>query len=183
MVATALDRTVEHLRQWVDAPADDELLRRFSHHRDEAAFVELLRRHGAMVQGVARRALGDHHAAGRPAATFIVGSQGDTSAGGGRSGRGCTPPRFGSREADRRSRQPESQRRLIAAEARRTNIVVEESTVLDENWPGCRVAGRRWCCATCRADSRRGCAQLKWTLALKRRLEQGRRLRGSAHRG
>src|SRR2546426_1073208 len=63
MVASALDRTVGHLRQWADAPADDELLRRFSHHRDEAAFVELLRRHGAMVQGVARRALSDHHAA------------------------------------------------------------------------------------------------------------------------
>src|SRR5438067_2037897 len=63
MVATALVRTVAQLRQRIETPADDELLRRFAHGRDDAAFAELVRRHGAMVQGVARRALGDHHAA------------------------------------------------------------------------------------------------------------------------
>src|SRR5436190_1304386 len=61
--ATALYRTVTQLRQRVETPADDELLRHFAHHRDEAAFAELVHRHGAMVQGVARRALGDYHAA------------------------------------------------------------------------------------------------------------------------
>ena len=63
MVAPALQRTVAHLRLGVQAPGDDELLRCFSQHRDEAAFAELVRRHGAMVMGVARRALDDHHAA------------------------------------------------------------------------------------------------------------------------
>src|SRR5437773_294916 len=63
MVATALVRTITQLRQRVETPDDDELLRRFAHVRDEAAFAELVHRHGAMVQGVARRALGDHHAA------------------------------------------------------------------------------------------------------------------------
>src|SRR6188472_1831619 len=38
--------------------ADAELLRRYVRERDEEAFAHLLRRHGPMVYGVCRRALG-----------------------------------------------------------------------------------------------------------------------------
>ena len=42
---------------------DADLLRRFADARDEAAFAELVRRHGGLVRGTARRLLGDAHAA------------------------------------------------------------------------------------------------------------------------
>jgi RNA polymerase sigma factor (sigma-70 family) len=42
---------------------DAELLRRFSAGRDEAAFAELVNRHGPMVQGVCRRILANAHEA------------------------------------------------------------------------------------------------------------------------
>jgi RNA polymerase sigma factor (sigma-70 family) len=43
--------------------SDGQLLDRFVRLRDEAAFTELVHRHGRLVQGVARRHLADRHAA------------------------------------------------------------------------------------------------------------------------
>jgi RNA polymerase sigma factor (sigma-70 family) len=51
-----------HLHRLLDAPAesaDRDLLERFVAGRDQAAFEELLRRHGPTVLGVCRRLLGD----------------------------------------------------------------------------------------------------------------------------
>jgi RNA polymerase sigma factor (sigma-70 family) len=55
-----------HLRQTVlrrdgAGLTDGQLLHTFLHHRDEAAFEALVRRHGPMVRGVCRRVLRDSH--------------------------------------------------------------------------------------------------------------------------
>jgi RNA polymerase sigma factor (sigma-70 family) len=55
---------VRHLRrQCGDAPGDGELLARFAAERDESAFAALVRRHGGLVLGVARRQLADRQQA------------------------------------------------------------------------------------------------------------------------
>jgi RNA polymerase sigma factor (sigma-70 family) len=63
-----LDAVLGHVRRLAgqgiseDTP-DQHLLRRFAEERDEAAFAQLVRRHGPMVLGVCRRVLHDSHAA------------------------------------------------------------------------------------------------------------------------
>ncbi len=68
MATHQLAQVLHHMRAIADpAPAaglaDGPLLARFACHGDEAAFAELVRRHGPLVLGVCRRILGDVHAA------------------------------------------------------------------------------------------------------------------------
>src|SRR5947209_2729617 len=76
MPRPALARALEQARAAAGRPApvsDDVLLTRFAADRDEAAFAELVRRHGPLVRGVARRRLGDSHEADDVAqATFLA---------------------------------------------------------------------------------------------------------------
>src|SRR5438067_4375197 len=51
---------------------DAELLAAFATGRDEAAFAELVRRHGPLVLGAARRVAGDAHAEDAFQATFLL---------------------------------------------------------------------------------------------------------------
>ncbi|HYT93179.1 MAG TPA: sigma-70 family RNA polymerase sigma factor [Gemmataceae bacterium] len=58
----AVARYVRHLsEQDTRALSDFQLLDRFTTHQDEAAFTELVRRHGPMVLGVCRRVLNNGH--------------------------------------------------------------------------------------------------------------------------
>jgi RNA polymerase sigma factor (sigma-70 family) len=60
----ALTGLLQHLRRRCgDGPADGDLLAEFAANRDEAAFAELVGRHGGLVFGVARRHLPDRQAA------------------------------------------------------------------------------------------------------------------------
>src|SRR5690349_17052858 len=54
-------------------PSDRELLARFCRHHDEAAFAELVRRHGALVLDTCRRVLRQpHEAEDAFQATFLL---------------------------------------------------------------------------------------------------------------
>lgn len=70
----SLRHAVAHLRRLAgESCPDDCLLDRFARDRDQAAFAELVHRHGPMVLGVSRRLLGDSHAAEDVfQATFLV---------------------------------------------------------------------------------------------------------------
>jgi RNA polymerase sigma factor (sigma-70 family) len=78
MAQTQLGVVLRHLHRMLgpssaDEPTDRHLLDHFAARRDEAAFEELLRRHGPMVLGVCRRLLGEAHDADDVfQATFLV---------------------------------------------------------------------------------------------------------------
>jgi RNA polymerase sigma factor (sigma-70 family) len=78
MAEPPLSRAVRGLRHLVGGsgapePSDGQLLTQFAARRDEAAFAELVRRHGPMVLGVCRRVLGDaHDAEDAFQATFLI---------------------------------------------------------------------------------------------------------------
>jgi RNA polymerase sigma factor (sigma-70 family) len=63
MANAQLSHALRHLRRLVDPAGSDtapdgQLLQRFTAHGDEAAFTQLVRRHGGMVLGVCRSVLG-----------------------------------------------------------------------------------------------------------------------------
>src|SRR5262245_36837513 len=78
MAGNQLSTVLSRLRQIVSSESvgettDGELLQRFSGQRDETAFAALLARHGPMVLGVCRRALGhSQDAEDAFQATFLV---------------------------------------------------------------------------------------------------------------
>src|SRR4051794_35256059 len=65
MTDVQLEQVVHHVRGLVggaaEARTDRELLAAFARHHDQAAFAELVARHGPMVLAVCRRLLSDPH--------------------------------------------------------------------------------------------------------------------------
>src|SRR5579884_2729851 len=78
MPGQPLNLVLRHVRHLAAGPGNDggidtSLLERFVARRDEAAFAEVLERHGSLVLGVCRRVLGDEHDAEDAfQATFLV---------------------------------------------------------------------------------------------------------------
>src|SRR5262245_46216702 len=77
MTTATLDTVLRHLHRLVGVPADrtpdSDLLGRFVQARDEAAFAELVRRHGPMVRSVCHSVLRHRHDAEDAfQATFLV---------------------------------------------------------------------------------------------------------------
>src|SRR5438093_9080654 len=77
MATNRTAQVIEHLRkaallQEAGGLTDGQLLGCFIHHRDEAAFAAILKRHGPMVWSVCRRLLPHHDAEDAFQATFLV---------------------------------------------------------------------------------------------------------------
>jgi RNA polymerase sigma factor (sigma-70 family) len=185
MSAPPADLILTTLRRTVPAEArasDRHLLDRFAAGRDQSAFAELLRRHGPMVLGVCRRALGHRHDAEDAfQATFLMLAR--------RAGavRGESPAAWLHRVAVRTARRAAARRRWVVdrpeAEDRAGDPLESASwrevrRALDEELErlpaGCRAA-----LVLCYLDGLardEAARRLGWSIGtLKRRLDQGRR--------